>query len=192
RRGKSNNNSGITAGRNVCGATRSQNRAKLVAISPLLRCKVLMGFLAGGQARPLCGAHWEVRCLCAPRTGYTGRNAVRPAERDEASCDEVEAAAPSRLRGCSIWNSVRTVASLVRRKVIMLTRALVHVRLLIIGFAMLSLAPVTSLAETGPRATQFTLPNGLMLVVIPDHRAPVVTHLIWHRAGAADESPGPS
>ncbi len=74
----------------------------------------------------------------------------------------------------------------------MLTRALVHVRLLIIGFAMLSLAPVTSLAETGPRATEFTLSNGLMVVVIPDHRAPVVTHMIWYRVGAADESPGTS
>jgi zinc protease len=61
----------------------------------------------------------------------------------------------------------------------MLTRALIHVRLLIIGFAMLSLAPVTSLAGSGPRATEFTLPNGLMVVVVPDNRAPVVTHMIW-------------
>ncbi len=74
----------------------------------------------------------------------------------------------------------------------MLTRAFVHVRLLIIGFAMLSLSPVTSLAETGPRATEFTLPNGLMVVVVPDNRAPVVTHMIWYRVGAADEPPGTS
>jgi len=74
----------------------------------------------------------------------------------------------------------------------MLTRALVHIRLLIIGFAMLSLSPVTSLAQTGPRATEFTLPNGLMVVVVPDNRAPVVTHMIWYRVGAADEPPGSS
>jgi zinc protease len=74
----------------------------------------------------------------------------------------------------------------------MLTRALVHVRLLIIGFVMLSLAPVTSLAQTGPRATEFTLPNGLMVVVVPDNRAPVVTHMVWYRVGAADEPPGTS
>ncbi len=74
----------------------------------------------------------------------------------------------------------------------MLTRALVHIRLLIIGLAMLSLSPVTSLAQTGPRATEFTLPNGLMVVVVPDNRAPVVTHMIWYRVGAADEPPGAS
>jgi zinc protease len=29
-------------------------------------------------------------------------------------------------------------------------------------------------------------------VVIPDHRAPVVTHMIWYRVGSADETPGKS
>jgi Insulinase (Peptidase family M16) len=29
-------------------------------------------------------------------------------------------------------------------------------------------------------------------VVIPDHRAPVVTHMIWYKVGAADEAPGKS
>ena len=36
------------------------------------------------------------------------------------------------------------------------------------------------------------MPNGLELVVIPDHRAPVVTHMIWYKVGAADETPGKS
>ena len=40
--------------------------------------------------------------------------------------------------------------------------------------------------------TSFTLDNGLELVVIEDHRAPVVTHMIWYRTGAADETPGHS
>jgi zinc protease len=48
-------------------------------------------------------------------------------------------------------------------------------------------------AETGgPKISQFTLPNGLELVVIPDHRAPIVTHMIWYKVGAADETPGKS
>ena len=34
------------------------------------------------------------------------------------------------------------------------------------------------------------LDNGLTLVVIPDRRAPVVTHMVWYRAGAADEPAG--
>jgi zinc protease len=52
----------------------------------------------------------------------------------------------------------------------------------------------TSLAaeQTGPEVADFTLANGLELVVIPDHRAPVVTHMIWYKVGAADETPGKS
>ncbi len=38
----------------------------------------------------------------------------------------------------------------------------------------------------------FTLANGLELVVIPDHRAPVVTHMIWYKVGAGDETAGKS
>ena len=38
----------------------------------------------------------------------------------------------------------------------------------------------------------FTLDNGLEVVVIPNHRAPIVTHMVWYRVGAADEAPGES
>lgn len=38
----------------------------------------------------------------------------------------------------------------------------------------------------------FTLGNGLQVVVLPDHRAPVVTHMVWYRVGSADELPGKS
>lgn len=38
--------------------------------------------------------------------------------------------------------------------------------------------------------TSFTLDNGLQLVVIEDHRAPVVTQMVWFRTGAADEALG--
>ena len=41
-------------------------------------------------------------------------------------------------------------------------------------------------------AKQFTMENGMQVVVISDHRAPVVTHMIWYKVGAADDPPGKS
>ncbi len=41
----------------------------------------------------------------------------------------------------------------------------------------------------GPKVGTATLDNGMQVVVIPDHRAPVVTHMVWYRVGAADETP---
>jgi zinc protease len=38
----------------------------------------------------------------------------------------------------------------------------------------------------------FTLKNGLQVVVIPNHRVPVVTHMIYYKVGAMDEPPGQS
>src|SRR6266480_569501 len=38
----------------------------------------------------------------------------------------------------------------------------------------------------------FTLQNGMQVVVIPDHRTPVVTEMIWYKVGSADETPGKS
>jgi len=40
--------------------------------------------------------------------------------------------------------------------------------------------------------THFTLENGLEVVVVSDHRAPVVTHMVWYRVGSADEPRGKS
>ncbi|MDP3959859.1 MAG: pitrilysin family protein [Pseudorhodobacter sp.] len=40
--------------------------------------------------------------------------------------------------------------------------------------------------------SDFTLANGMEVVVIEDHRAPVVTHMVWYRVGAADEPLGHS
>jgi zinc protease len=42
------------------------------------------------------------------------------------------------------------------------------------------------------KISNFTLANGLELVVIPDRRAPVITHMIWYKVGSADETPGKS
>jgi len=38
----------------------------------------------------------------------------------------------------------------------------------------------------------FTLKNGMDVVVLPNHRAPVVLHMVWYKAGAADEPKGKS
>jgi len=38
----------------------------------------------------------------------------------------------------------------------------------------------------------FVLKNGMQVVVIPNHRAPIVTHMVWYKAGAADEPRGSS
>ena len=40
--------------------------------------------------------------------------------------------------------------------------------------------------------SDFQLDNGMKVVVIEDHRAPVVVHMVWYRAGSADEPPGQS
>jgi zinc protease len=47
-----------------------------------------------------------------------------------------------------------------------------------------------SAMAAGVQVSNWTLANGLQLVVIPDHRAPVVTHVVWYRAGSADEPQG--
>jgi zinc protease len=47
-------------------------------------------------------------------------------------------------------------------------------------------------AAVGPQIAHFTLANGLEVVVIPDHRAPVVTNMVWYKVGSADETPGKS
>jgi len=52
-------------------------------------------------------------------------------------------------------------------------------------------AVATALAGA-PQISHFTLSNGLEVVVIPDHRAPVVTHMLWYKVGSADETPGKS
>jgi zinc protease len=67
--------------------------------------------------------------------------------------------------------------------------------LLVITTAVMMLMHSLQPSQAKPLATQvstFTLANGLEVVVVPDHRAPVVTHYVWYRAGSADEPPGVS
>ena len=58
----------------------------------------------------------------------------------------------------------------------------------IAGTATLAISRTADAA--GPDVSHFKLKNGLEVVVIPDHRTPVVTHMIWYRVGSADEEPG--
>src|ERR1051326_67630 len=40
------------------------------------------------------------------------------------------------------------------------------------------------------KAFQFALQTGMQVLVVPDHRAPVVTQMLWYRVGAVDDPPG--
>jgi len=54
------------------------------------------------------------------------------------------------------------------------------------SFESLNASPAAS------QVSEFKLANGLQVVVVPDHRSPVVTHYVWYRVGSADEPPGVS
>jgi len=56
---------------------------------------------------------------------------------------------------------------------------------------MMPLLAVPGLAQVFNPKT-FELDNGMQVVVVENHRAPVVTHMVWYRAGAADEPAGKS
>jgi zinc protease len=69
------------------------------------------------------------------------------------------------------------------------------------GRNLLAALPLLAAALTGAGAAErsvengisnFMLDNGMEVVVIPDHRAPVVTHMVWYKIGSADEPPGKS
>ncbi len=64
--------------------------------------------------------------------------------------------------------------------------------LLIAALAAATLISAAAAQEPRPRAQQFTLENGMQVVVWSDHRAPVATHMVWYRVGGADEEPGKS
>lgn len=55
------------------------------------------------------------------------------------------------------------------------------------------LLPVARSALAGPfNSEYFVLDNGMEVVVLPNHRAPVVTHMVWYRVGSADDPVGKS
>ncbi|WP_425071796.1 M16 family metallopeptidase [Sagittula sp. S175] len=57
----------------------------------------------------------------------------------------------------------------------------------------LALSPLVAVpAQAEVPVTTYTLDNGMEVVVIEDHRAPVVEHMVWYKAGSADEQVGVS
>lgn len=60
-----------------------------------------------------------------------------------------------------------------------------------IAFVPLPSAMAGSMAEDSG-VVDFRLANGMEVVVIPDRRAPIVTHMVWYKVGSADEAPGKS
>ncbi|MEM7459166.1 MAG: pitrilysin family protein [Pseudomonadota bacterium] len=63
------------------------------------------------------------------------------------------------------------------------------------GLAATAFVFSSALADTADEVwapETFTLENGMDVVVLPDHRAPVVTHMVWYKVGAVDEDPGKS
>ncbi len=59
----------------------------------------------------------------------------------------------------------------------------------LLSFALL---PISAAAGDHEAVTHFTLDNGMEVVVVEDHRAPVVQQMVWYRAGSADEPIGSS
>lgn len=63
------------------------------------------------------------------------------------------------------------------------------------GLAAIALFGSSALADSAEDTwapETFTLDNGMDVVVLPDHRAPVVTHMVWYKVGAVDEAEGKS
>jgi zinc protease len=61
-----------------------------------------------------------------------------------------------------------------------------------LGVLVLVSGSVSAASKIKLEPETFSLDNGLQVVVLPDHRAPVVTQMVWYRTGAADEPPGVS
>ncbi|WP_368186047.1 M16 family metallopeptidase [Aestuariibius sp. HNIBRBA575] len=55
-----------------------------------------------------------------------------------------------------------------------------------------ALFTLTATQVSAQEVTNYTLDNGMEVVVIEDHRAPVVSHMVWYRTGSADEPVGAS
>lgn len=58
------------------------------------------------------------------------------------------------------------------------------------GLALLPLTPALAQTTTAPAVEQHVLPNGLTVLIKPDHRAPTAVHMLWVRVGAVDEQNG--
>lgn len=66
------------------------------------------------------------------------------------------------------------------------------IRLLTFAAMAAVLLPAAVRADVNEAVSYFTLDNGMQVVVVEDHRAPVVQHMVWYKAGSADEPKGSS
>ncbi|QFT58560.1 Protease 3 precursor [Sulfitobacter sp. THAF37] len=62
----------------------------------------------------------------------------------------------------------------------------------LLGVVLALAMPAVAQARDNEAVTSFTLDNGMDVVVVEDHRAPVVQQMVWYRAGSADEPKGSS
>jgi len=96
----------------------------------------------------------------------------------------------------TVLESVRRVGPVSRAQIARETALSIHLRFWRNAPVPAGIAIAASLFATaiqaGPKPDigHFTLANGLGVVVVPDRRAPVVTHMVWYKVGAADETPG--
>ncbi len=65
-------------------------------------------------------------------------------------------------------------------------------KLSILIFAFLAFAPRAFAQERAFNSETFTLKNGMQVVVIPNHHAPVINQMVWYKVGAIDEVRGES
>lgn len=65
-------------------------------------------------------------------------------------------------------------------------------RLAVCAFTVIAFCTSPAGAESAPVIESFTLDNGLEVIVIPNHRVPAVSHMVWYRVGSADDPPGKS
>ena len=62
----------------------------------------------------------------------------------------------------------------------------------LVGLLVCQLFSMPVQAQTSPEVEQFTLANGLTVIVKPDRRAPTAVHMLWVRVGSMDEVDGTS
>jgi len=64
--------------------------------------------------------------------------------------------------------------------------------LILAGLLLFAAVAVTPAAAQRFNAESFTFGNGLQVIVLPNHRVPAVTQMVWYKTGAADDPRGKS
>jgi zinc protease len=59
-----------------------------------------------------------------------------------------------------------------------------------VAAALIAIAAAPAAHAQDTKVFQFALQNGMQVIVVPDHRAPIVTQMLWFKVGAVDDPPG--